>query len=197
MAAFYGGDGSAIPFNRAYPVDEDGRSEIFYFTTYNPEDITQPNPLLGSVKLAVECTDSALQFNRNSSANGMSAGAIVSIKRRDNEARPTDEDIKAFKSAFKKMITSPKNAGRVVLMMNNEAAVTELGNNARDMQFTEMLNFVARAINNIYGVPAQLIGVTTEANSYANYNQAIRAYYEGQGFPSCREHFSDELSRYL
>ena len=191
------GIGGTMPFQMRYPVLPNGDSDIFKIGTYNPANRFEPNSLLQAVRLPVQCTNEALRYNRNAQANGMTAASIISVSSQgDNKVVKDSEQTKEFKNAVNRVLTDKRNAGRAMITYNKDIAVHDLGRSARDMQYEETLNFIARMINNIFGVPAQLIGVQTEANSYANYNNAVRAYYEGNVTPRVK-HFSSELSRWL
>ena len=192
-------DNPSVPPLLNFEVTPEGESELFADLSYNPEQNFHPNPMLEAAKLAIECTDHSLTQCRNSLQSGLSAGALISAAPLANGVvpnTPNEQAAKDFKTALRDALTGGKKAGAIAVLLEQVLQVHEFGNTARESQQVELLNFISRIILQVYGVPAQLIGVNTEANSYANYQQAQRAFYEGVIVPRA-EMFADSFSHYL
>ena len=183
--------------NRAtFPI-KDGKCEIFTMTKYSPD-----KPFMGLSAARVghvplQAVNEANRHNWAQAKSGWSArGLLTPVPREDGTSTTMNQDqLDKFRQMLQEAGGGVKNSGKI-LYADFAMQFLQTGILPKDMAYRELTDYLARQILLVTGVPPQLIGVSTEANAYANFQQAQRAFFENVVIPKLNENCS-ELNAYF
>lgn len=165
-----------------FPVSQiDGKSQCFHFKTYNPE-----NPFVGlspvsHVAQAADTHNNGIAWNSALLENG--ARPSGAFKFPDGVVLSQEEKGK-FKEMMRARIQGSDNAGST-LLLDNGGEWQEIGQSAKDMDFLNTMNTMAKYIASAYGVPLPL--VDNDAASYNNIEQAKERLWTDTVLPLLNE----------
>ena len=180
-----------------FKVSPGGVCELFVATHEMPE---RPFKALSPAQVAYDSVQAVTESNRHNHRlvkSGMAiSGMFTPSAKEEGESTPMkQDDIDNFNKQLQEMGGGAKNSGRY-LILDYDAKFTALTHSTREMAYKDVLDMLSRQILMTLGVPPQLLGVSTEANAYANYQQAQRSFYENVIVPGIEE-FCADLSAYL
>ena len=180
-----------------FDIDDNGKCELFVMTRYNPDKPFRGLSPMEVGNAPIQTVKGANQHNARLVANGMSVGGIISMggKGEDGTTSMSQDELDAMQKRIQEQGAGARNTGKWILV-DGQLQFHDIGGNLRDMAFKDLTDFHARQILLIWGVPPQLLGISTEANAYANYQQASRSFFEGVVMPDM-EDFCCNLSAYL
>ena len=180
-----------------YEVGDNGECELFVMTRHNPE-----KPFKGLSPAQVGHTPLAAvnesnKHNYHLTKSGMAcSGLLVPEARADGSTSPmSQENAEKFQKMLQEYGAGAKSRGKL-LFMDFALKHIPLSQSQKDMAFKDITDFLSRQILLTYGVPPQLLGVSTEANAYANYQNASQSFFENVVIPMI-EDFCDDLSAYF
>lgn len=166
-----------------------GKSAILHIKTFNPLNDWYGMSPIEAASYGIDTHNQAGAWNKALLDNGARpSGAMVS-------ASPlTEEQFKRLKEEVDEQYTSPKNAGKPLLL---EAGLDwkEMGLSPKDMDFIKSKYTSARDIALAFGVPPMILGIPGD-NTYSNQKEARLALWENTILPLVG-FAKDELNNWL
>lgn len=104
-------------------------------------------------------------------------------------------DLDKFKEMWRERYQGSENAGVPLFLDGQDIKWESITGTAKDSDWNEGQKRVLRSICSIFGVPSQLLG-DTEASTYANYQEARKAFYLETVLPLL-DFLRDELNAWL
>ena len=181
----------------SFPVGDKGECELFVQFRYNPDRPFRGLSPMEVGNAPIQTVREANNHNVRLVKNGMSVGGVIAMggKGEDGRTGMSQDELDAMQKRLQIQGAGARNNGKWILV-DGEMVFHEMGGNLRDMAFKDLTDFHARQILLIWGVPPQLLGISTEANAYANYQQASRSFFENVISPDVDD-FCCNLSAYL
>jgi HK97 family phage portal protein len=152
-------------------------SEIVLWSRFfDPLDVYEGLSPIKAMSRTIDTENEAVDWNKNTLQNSaVPPGAI-------NVVNPSPELTKTLREEWKKRYAGANNA-RIPLVLNAEkASYTNFGMSPQDMDFLEQRKLNRIEICAGFGVPPQLVG-DTETQTYSNYEQAQKAFWENTIIP--------------
>lgn len=132
---------------------------------------------LSAIKNEVELKLSGNEHNKNMLDNGARpSGALVFKDRITKEQRDN------VQSKMKAELQGAPNAGRIMIFSGGEAEFLQLSQNAKDMDWANLVKMVDDAIVARYNVPITLFNVGAQTNN--NYETAWNQFYDNAILPT-------------
>lgn len=150
---------------RFFPVDQlTGRSQVFHFKSYNPE-----NPLIGlsplsAASLPGDILNEGFKWNHSLLANGARPSGILKFS-----GTPAQDAIQRLRDYFKSTLQGAANAGTIP-MLTDGADWQAMDQSPKDMDYLNTIKEVTKHIASVLGVPLPL--VDNDAASFNNMEQA-------------------------
>ena len=179
-----------------FPINK-GQCEIFVMTKHSPD---KPFKGLAPARVGhipLSAVNEANRHNWSQAKSGMAArGILTPVPKEDGSSTSmSQDDLEKFQQRLQESGGGSRNSGKI-LYADFAMQFLQTGILPKDMAFKEMTDYLARQILLVTGVPPQLIGVSTEANAYANFQQAQRAFFENVVIPQLNE-FCSDLNAYF
>ncbi|MEL6201564.1 MAG: phage portal protein [Pseudomonadota bacterium] len=145
-------------------------------------DIHGQSPLQAAVA-ALDVHNSAALWNKSLLDNAARPSGALIYAPADNSSL-TPEQFEVLKGELDASFSGSKNAGRP-LLLEGGLDWKAMGMTPSDMDFVETKNTASREIALAFGVPPMLLGIPGD-NTYANYQEAQRAFYRLTVLPLLR-----------
>lgn len=172
-----------------------GKSPILHMKTFNPLDIWYGMSPMEAAIYNIDSYNQANRWNLSLLQNSASPSGILKVLTSD--ANPsgnlTTEQYERMKEEFIAANTGSKNSGRPILL---EGGVDwqSISLSPKDMEWLKGRDVSGIDICNIYGVPAEMLGLGQK--TYSNYQEARLAFYEDTVLP-LMDFIQFELNRWL
>lgn len=175
-----------------YWYTQGARSQTFYRDPSNPRDfswfdttgLAQIYPIyeqdgqypgvglsrLNSIKADVELRMKGIVHNASVLNNGARFSGVASYK-----GELTPDQVAEATAQFNSLGAGAQNAGKILVTQGGELDFTQLSQNMKDMDFSNLLKHVEDAIASAYRVPVTLF--RTEAQTNNNYATAWETFY--------------------
>lgn len=181
---------SAFEYRYAEKADIYKADVVLWSKFFDPIDIYEGLSPIRAMSRTIDTENEAVDWNKNTlQNNAVPPGAI-------NVVNPSPELQEKLRDDWLKRYAGANNA-RVPLVLNAEkTSYINFGMSPQDMDFLEQ-----RKINRIemcagFGVPAQLVG-DTETQTYSNYEQAQKSFYENTIIPKYLSNIKNCLNKDL
>lgn len=154
-----------------------GKSPIMHMKTFNPVDIWYGMSPMEAAIMGVDQYNQANRWNLALLQNSASPSGVLKVETSD--ANPggsiTNEQYLRLKQEFEEQHQQAKNAGRPLIL---EGGVTwqSIALSPKEMEWLNGREVTAQDICNVYGVPAQMLGIGD--TTYSNYKEARQSFFE-------------------
>jgi HK97 family phage portal protein len=154
-------------------VDGEGLG-LLHLRLFHPLDDHLGFPPLGAAQVALDLHNASATWNKALLDNSARpSGALVYQPKEGGNLSP--DQYQRLKQELDEGYSGPMRAGRP-LLLEGGLDWKSMGLSPKDMDFVEARNGAARDIALAFGVPPMLLGIPGD-NTYANYQEANRAFY--------------------
>jgi HK97 family phage portal protein len=172
--------------------DEAGPGGL-HLTLFHPLDDHYGFPPLEAALMALDIHNAAGRWNKALLDNSARpSGALVYAPK--DGGNMSDEQFDRLKAELEEGYSGVTRAGRPLILEGGLDWKT-MGLTPKDMDFIEAKNAASRDIALAFGVPPMLLGIPGD-NTYANYQEANRAFYRLTVLPLVGR-IAGDLSRFL
>lgn len=165
--------------------------EVLHTKQFNPLSDLKGMPILEACATEIDQDNAAGTWNYSLLKNG--GRPSLFLKAPEGMTEPDPAQIKMLKEWLRQNVTGPGNAGLPLIMPGVD--ITEVGKNAKEMDWIKGMIQAKVAIANVCGVPPELIGIQDQ-KTYSNYQEARKAFYEETVIPLADDFFRS-LTRFL
>jgi HK97 family phage portal protein len=159
-----------------FPVDRlTGRSQLFFYKTYNPTDHWRGQGALVAAGLAADTHNAGMMWNYSLLRNSARPSGLIKL------AEGAGGDVvEKMREWFKRAFQGETSAGEIP-MLPAGADWVAMDNTPRDMDFMNTQKEAAKLICSAFGVPLPL--VDNDASSFNNVEQAKERLYTDMILP--------------
>ena len=166
--------------------------QIIHWRLPNPSDNLLGLPLLEAAAVLIDSSNYAFEWNASLFKNSAVPAGILFLK---ELAGLTDKERDKIIRDFKRDFAGVKNAGQTYVTAAETADYKQLGQSAKDLDWSSGQASLMRFICAVMGVPSKLLN-DPEAGTYANYEAARSSFFLETIVP-WMEFFADELTHKL
>ncbi len=162
---------------RRLPAESDGqagRVALLHLKLFHPLDDHLGFPPLGAAGAALDLHNAAAAWNKALLDNSARPSGALVYQPKEGGNLSADQ-YERLKAELEAGYSGAVNAGRP-LLLEGGLDWKAMGLSPKDMDFMEARNGAARDIALAFGVPPMLVGIPGD-NTYANYQEANRAFY--------------------
>lgn len=164
-----------------YPVKfPNGESQMMFVKTYNPANYWRGQSPLMAAALAGDTHNAGMRWNYSLLRNSARPSGLIRFK----GGYPGQETIQRMREYFKARMQGSENAGEIP-MLSDDAEWTQLSQSARDMDFMNTMQEMAKYVASALGVPLPLID--NDASTFNNLEQAKERLYTDTVIPILNE----------
>lgn len=158
-----------------------GRDPILHLRLFHPLNDYYGFSPIEAAAAGIDIHNAAGSWNKALLDNGARPSGALIYHGADGQANLSEEQFARLKSELGDNYQGTANAGRP-LLLEGGLDWKEMSFNPKDMDFIQSKNISAREIAAAFGVPPMLLGITGD-NTYANYQEANRAFYRQTVLP--------------
>lgn len=178
---------------RRIPLGSEREGSALHLRLFHPLDDLYGFPPLQAALMALDIQNAAGRWNKALLDNSARpSGALVYAPK--DGGNLTEEQYERLKSELEEGYTGAARAGRPMLLEGG-LDWKAMGLTPKDMDFVEAKNGASREIALAFGVPPMILGIPGD-NTYANYQEANRAFYRMTVLPLVAR-TAAELSAFL
>lgn len=167
---------------RTVPVNiPKGQIPVLHVKEYHPTNDWRGMPNVDPAAFAIDMHTGALKWNTALLTNGAQPSGALIYAPKDGSDKLTEEQWSRLKAELDESFSGSKNAGKP-LLLDGGLDWREMGFSPKDMNFGEGLDKAARLIALAFGVPPLILGIPGD-NTFANYNEANKAFYRQAVLP--------------
>ena len=167
---------------------------ILHLKSFHPGDDHHGLSPLEAAAQAIDIHNSAGKWSKALLDNAARPSGAIVYSGGDGQADMSDEQYRRLSEELAQSHQGAANAGRPMLLEGG-LDWKPMGFSPSDMEFLKTKEGAAREIALAFGVPPQLLGLPGD-NSYANYQEANRAFYRQTVLPLARR-LSSALAAWL
>jgi HK97 family phage portal protein len=166
------------------------REQMLWSKFNDPLDAYNGMSPIRALARTVDTENEAIDWNKNSlQNNAVPPGAI-------NITNPSPDIQETIKRDWLQRY-SGKNNVRIPIILNSEkASYTNFGLSPVDMDYLNMRKMNRVEVCSAFGVPSQVVG-DPEGQTYANYEEALKAFWENTIIPRYLNSMKDRLNSEL
>ncbi|MDE1186279.1 MAG: phage portal protein [Pantoea sp.] len=158
---------------RRFAADVDGLT-LLHLKLFHPLDDHLGFPPLAAAQVALDLHNASASWNKALLDNSARpSGALVYQPKEGGNLSP--DQYERLRQELDEGYSGPMRAGRP-LLLEGGLDWKSMGLSPKDMDFVEARHGAARDIALAFGVPPMLLGIPGD-NTYANYQEANRAFY--------------------
>ena len=170
-----------------------GQLPILHIKTFHPTDDNYGLSPVEAAAFSIDVHNESNAFAKSLLQNGARpSGALVYDGGESGTESLSDEQFTRLKQELAENYSGAKNAGKP-LLLDGGLSWQEMSMQPKDMEQNEMKNQAAREIALSFGVPPMLLGIPGD-NTYANYQEANRAFYRQTVIPLVNHVYGDFTS---
>lgn len=178
---------------RRIPMDGEEGALAMHLRLFHPLDDLYGFPPLQAALMALDIHNAAVRWNKALLDNSARpSGALVYAPKEGGNL--TEEQYERLKGELEDGYAGAARAGRPMLLEGG-LDWKAMGLTPKDMDFVEAKNGASREIALAFGVPPMILGIPGD-NTYANYQEANRAFYRMTVLPLVAK-TAAELSAFL
>jgi HK97 family phage portal protein len=164
--------------------------EVLWSKFNDPMDIYQGLSPIKSLSRTIDTENEAVDWNKSTLQNaGVPAGVF-------QVSNPTPELSERLGEEWLKRFGGGKNARKPLILNSDKASYIPLGLSPIDMDFLNQRKVNRIEICAAFGVPSQIVG-DPEGQTYSNYAEAQKAFWENTVITKYLEHIKDKLTQDL
>ena len=195
MALVPGADGWPVAYDYSvsgrthrFPVSE-GLSPICHIRSFHPQDDHYGLSPMQAAAVAVDVHNAASAWSKALLDNAARPSGAIVYKGADGSSVLTPEQYDRLLGEMEAHHQGARNAGRPMLLEGG-LDWKPMGFSPSDMEFHETKLAAAREIAVAFGLPPLLLGIPGDA-TYANYQEANRAFYRLTVLPMAQKVLAD------
>jgi HK97 family phage portal protein len=179
-----------------YPVDATKlKSSILHLKVFNPNDDWYGLSPVEPGSYAIDQHNASYKWNLSLLQNSARpSGVLVAPANDKSSGMLTDQQFDRLKKEIEESYTGARNAGKPMLLEGG-LDWKQISLTNQQMEFIENKNTSARDIAQVFGVPAQLLGIPGDT-TYSNYQEARAALYEETILPAM-DYTRDEFNNWI
>ena len=172
-----------------YKLDETIRyapDEILWSKFNDPLDIYQGQSPIRALARTIDTENEAVDWNKTTLQNAGIPAGVFSV------SNPSPELSQKLEEEWKKRYGGGSNARKPLILNSDKAQYLPLGLSPVDMDFLNQRKVNRIEICSAFGVPSQIVG-DPEGQTYSNYGEAQKAFWENTVISKYLEHIKDKL----
>ncbi len=158
---------------------------ILHLRAFHPLDDHYGMSPLEAAAASVDVHNAAQKWSKALLDNAARPSGAIVFSGRDGGGQLTEEQYQRLVRELEENHQGARNAGRP-LLLEGGLDWKPMGYSPQEMDFLETKNAAAREIALAFGVPPMLLGLPGD-NTYANYQEANRAFYRQTVLPLVRK----------
>ena len=163
------------------------REEILWSKFNDPLEIYDGLSPIKALSRTIDTENEAVNWNKSTLQNSGVPAGIFTIQ------NPSPELMDNLRDEWIKRYGGGQNA-RLPLVLNADRATYQpIGLSSVDMDFLNQRRLNRTEICSAFGVPSQLVG-DPEAQTYSNFGEAVKSFWENTVIPRYLEHIKDKLN---
>jgi len=166
------------------------RNEVLWSKFNDPADIYQGLSPIKALSRTIDTENEAVEWNKSTLQNaGVPAGVF-------QVTNPSPELSQRLQEEWIKRYSGGANARKPLILNSEKASYLPLGLSPIDMDFLNQRKVNRIEICSAFGVPSQIVG-DPEGQTYSNYGEAQKAFWENTIISKYLEHIKDKLTQDL
>lgn len=164
--------------------------EILWSKFNDPLDIYQGLSPIKSLSRTIDTENEAVDWNKSTLQNaGVPAGVF-------QVTNPSPELSQRLQEEWIKRYSGGQNSRKPLILNSDKASYLPLGLSPIDMDFLNQRKVNRIEICSAFGVPSQIVG-DPEGQTYSNYGEAQKAFWENTIIAKYLDHIKDKLTQDL
>jgi HK97 family phage portal protein len=160
--------------------------EILWSKFNDPLDVYQGQSPIRALSRTIDTENEAVDWNKSTLQNAGVPPGVFQIQ------NPSPELQETLREEWRKRYAGGSNA-RIPLILNaDKATYQQIGLSAMDMDFLNQRKVNRTEICSAFGVPSQIVG-DPEGQTYSNYGEAQKAFWENTVISRYLDHILDKL----
>jgi len=164
--------------------------EIIWSKFNDPLDIYQGMSPIRSLARTIDTENEAVDWNKSTLQNAGIPAGVFQI------TNPTPELSERLGEEWNKRYGGGKNSRKPLILNTDKANYLPIGLSPIDMDFLNQRKLNRIEICSAFGVPSQIVG-DPEGQTYSNYAEAQKAFWENTVITKYLEHIKDKLAQDL
>lgn len=163
------------------------REEILWSKFNDPIEIYDGLSPIKSLMRTIDTENEAVNWNKATLQNAGVPAGIFTIQ------NPSPELMDNLRDEWRKRYGGGNNARLPLVLNADRAEYQSIGLSSVDMDFLNQRRLNRTEICSAFGVPSQLVG-DPEAQTYSNFGEAVKSFWENTVIPRYLEHIKDKLN---
>ena len=163
------------------------REEVLWSKFNDPLEIYEGLSPIRALSRTIDTENEAVNWNKSTLQNSGVPAGIFTIQ------NPSPELIDNLRDEWRKRYGGGTNARLPLVLNADRATYQSIGMSSVDMDFLNQRRLNRVEICSAFGVPSQLVG-DPEAQTYSNFGEAVKSFWENTIIPRYLEHIKDKLN---
>ncbi len=163
------------------------REEVLWSKFNDPLEIYDGLSPIKALSRTIDTENEAVNWNKSTLQNSGVPAGIFTIQ------NPSPELIDNLRDEWRKRYGGGTNARLPLVLNADRATYQSIGMSSVDMDFLNQRRLNRVEICAAFGVPSQLVG-DPEAQTYSNFGEAVKSFWENTIIPRYLEHMKDKLN---
>lgn len=161
-------------------------NEVLWSKFNDPLDVYQGQSPIRALSRTVDAENEAVNWNKSTLQNSGAPAGIFSVQ------NPSPELLSNLRDEWKKRYAGGSNARLPLVLNADKATYQQIGLSPIDMDFLNQRKLNRTEICSAFGVPSQIVG-DPEGQTYSNYGEAQKAFWENTVISRYLDHILDKL----
>lgn len=161
-------------------------NEILWSKFNDPIDVYQGQSPIRAMARTIDTENEAVDWNKSTLQNSGVPAGLISVQ------NPSPELSKRLEEEWKSRYGGGKNARKPIILNADKAQYMSIGLSPVDMDFLNQRKLNRTEICAAFGVPSQIVG-DPEGQTYSNYGEAQKAFWENTVISRYLDHMLDKL----
>ena len=164
--------------------------EILWSKFNDPLDVYQGQSPIRALSRTIDTENEAVDWNKSTLQNAGVPAGVFQIQ------NPSPELQQTLREEWQKRYAGGSNARIPLILNSDKATYQQIGLSALDMDFLNQRKVNRIEICSAFGVPSQIVG-DPEGQTYSNYGEAQKAFWENTVISRYLDHIKDKLEQDL
>lgn len=165
-------------------------NEILWSKFNDPLDVYQGMSPIRALSRTIDTENEAVDWNKSTLQNAGVPAGVFQIQ------NPSPELQETLREEWRKRYAGGSNARLPLILNADKATYQQIGLDALDMDFLNQRKVNRIEICSAFGVPSQIVG-DPEGQTYSNYGEAQKAFWENTVISRYLDHIKEKLSQDL
>lgn len=161
-------------------------NELLWSKFNDPLDVYQGQSPIRALARTIDTENEAVNWNKSTLQNAGVPAGVFQIQ------NPSPELSLKLEEEWKKRYAGGSNSRKPLILNSDKASYMPLGLSPVDMDFLNQRKVNRIEICSAFGVPSQIVG-DPEGQTYSNYGEAQKAFWENTIIAKYLEHIKDKL----